>query len=90
MAVRTKPQRVFEEDHATLRFLANLKSRSTPEFVHELLEEYLAKHGPELAAAFSETQAAIAAGDLDALTRMFAASAQAQADEMLKNLPPRS
>jgi hypothetical protein len=89
MAVRTRPQRVFEEDHATLRFLANLKRRSTAEFVHELLEEYLAKHGPELASAFGETQAAIAAGDLEALTRMFSASSQAQADEMLQNLPPR-
>jgi hypothetical protein len=87
MAVRTKPLRIFETDHAPLRLLAELERRSPQEVVHSALAEYLDGHRDQLAAVFTETQRAIAAGDLDALTAQLAASAEAQADALLETLP---
>lgn len=87
MAVRTKPVRIFESDHAPLRLLAELEQRSPQEVFHTALAEYLVSHREELAAAFGDTQRAIAAGDLDALTTQLAASAEAQADALMATLP---
>lgn len=87
MAVRTKPLRIFETDHAPLRLLAELERRSPQEVVHSALAEYLDGHRDQLAAVFTETQRAIAAGDLEALTAQLAASAEAQADALLETLP---
>ena len=87
MAVRTKPVRIFEIDHAPLRLLAELEQRSAQEVFHAALAEYLESHRDELAAVFTETQRAIAAGDLDALTAQLAASSEAQADALMATLP---
>ena len=87
MAVRTKPVRIFESDHAPLRLLAELERRSPQEVVHAALAEYLISHRDELTAAFADTQRAIASGDLDALTAQLAASAEAQADALMATLP---
>jgi hypothetical protein len=87
MALRTKPIRIFESDHAPLRLLAELGRRSPQEVFHAALAEYLESHRDELAAVFTETQRAIAAGDLDALTAQLAASAEAQADALMATLP---
>ena len=76
MPARTKPLRIFESDHAPLRLLAELERRSPQEVFHAALREYLDSHRGELAAVFTETQRAIAAGDLDALTAQLAASAE--------------
>lgn len=87
MAVRTKPVRIFENDHAPLRLLAELERRSPQEVFHAALAEYLVAHRDELTAAFADTQRAIASGDLDALTAQLAASAEAQADALMATLP---
>jgi hypothetical protein len=87
VAVRTKPVRIFESDHAPLRLLAELERRSPQEVFHAALAEYLESHRDELAAVFTETQRAIAAGDLDVLTAQLAASAEAQADALMATLP---
>jgi hypothetical protein len=87
MAVRTKPVRIFESDHGPLRLLAELERRSPQEVFHAALAEYLVSHRDELAATFADTQRAIAAGDLDALTAQLAASADAQADALMATLP---
>ena len=87
MAVRTKPVRIFESDHAPLRLLAELEQRSPQEVFHAALAEYLRSHRDKLATAFGDTQRAIAAGDLDALTTQLAASAEAQADALMGTLP---
>jgi len=87
MAVRTKPVRIFESDHAPLRLLAEIQQRSPQEVVHEALALYLESHRDELATAFVETQRAIASGDLDALTSQLSASEDAQADALLATLP---
>lgn len=87
MAVRTKPVRIFETDHAPLRLLAELQQRSPQEVFHAALAEYLESHRDQLSAVFSETQRAVAAGDLDALTAQLSASAEEQADELLATLP---
>jgi hypothetical protein len=78
--------RIFESDHAPLRLLAELERRSPQEVFHAALAEYLESHRDDLAAVFTETQRAIAAGDLDALTEL-AASAEAQADALMATLP---
>ena len=78
----TKPS-----DHAPLRLLAELERRSPQEVFHAALAEYLESHRGELATTFSETQRAIASGDLDALTTQLAASAEAQADALMATLP---
>lgn len=87
MAVRTKPLRIFETDHAPLRLLAELERRSPQDVFHAALAEYLEKHRDELVVVFSDTQRAIASGDLDALTAQLAASAEAQADALMASLP---
>ncbi|MEK6274665.1 MAG: hypothetical protein AABM30_04935 [Actinomycetota bacterium] len=87
MAVRTKPVRIFETDHAPLRLLAELQQRSPQEVFHAALAEYLVAHRDQLSTVFSETQRAVASGDLEALTAQLSASAEAQADELLATLP---
>lgn len=87
MAVRTKPLRIFETDHAPLRLLAELEHRSPQEVFHAALAQYLETHRDELAVVFSDTQRAIASGDLDALTAQLASSAEAQADALMASLP---
>lgn len=87
MAVRTKPVRIFETDHAPLRLLAELEQRSPQEVFHAALAEYLESHREQLAAVFTEAQRAIAAGDLEALTAQLTASAEAQADALMATLP---
>jgi hypothetical protein len=87
MAVRTKPLRILETDHAPLRLLAELEHRSPQEVFHAALAQYLETHRDELAVVFSDTQRAIASGDLDALTAQLAASAEAQADALMASLP---
>ena len=87
MAVRTKPVRIFETDHAPLRLLAELEQRSPQEVFHAALAEYLQSHRDELATAFADTQRAIASGDLDTLTAQLASSAEAQADALMATLP---
>lgn len=87
MAARTKPLRIFETDHAPLRLLAELEHRSPQEVFHAALAQYLETHRDELAVVFSDTQRAIASGDLDALTAQLAASAEAQADALMASLP---
>lgn len=89
MAVRTKPLRIFETDHAPLRLLAELEHRSPQEVFHAALAQYLETHRDELAVVFSDTQRALASGDLDALTAQLAASAEAQADALMASLPQR-
>ncbi len=89
MAVRTKPLRIFETDHAPLRLLAELEHRSPQEVFHAALAQYLETHRDELAVVFSDTQRAIASGDLDALTAQLAASAEAQAVALMASLPLR-
>ena len=87
MAVRTKPVRIFEADHAPLRLLAGLERRSPQDVVHAALAEYLDSHRDRLAAVFAETQRAIATGDINALTAQLAESAEAQADDLMATLP---
>jgi hypothetical protein len=89
LAVRTKPLRIFETDHAPLRLLAELEHRSPQEVFHAALAQYLETHRDELAVVFSDTQRALASGDLDALTAQLAASAEAQADALTASLPQR-
>lgn len=80
-SVRTKPVRILEADHGVLRLLANLEGRAPAQVLHSALIEYFEQHRDEIATIFADAQAAIAAGDLRALTQQFARSADTLADE---------
>jgi hypothetical protein len=77
----------YERVYAPLRLLAELERRSPQEVFHAALAEYLESHRDELGTMFAETQRAIAAGALNALTAQLAASAEAQADALMATLP---
>jgi len=86
MALATKPLRIFESDHAPVRLIAEIEQRSPADVVHAAIVEYLQRHRDELAEVFTATQRAIAAGDLDGLSRIAAGAAQAQADAAIARL----
>jgi hypothetical protein len=67
MAVRTKPIRIFEADHAPVRLLAGVERRSPADVLHSALAEYLHNHRDELQSVYADTQRALAAGDLESL-----------------------
>ena len=66
-ALATRPIRIYEEDHAPLRLIAEIEGRGPADIVHVALSEYLANHRDVLAATFADAQKAIAAGDITAL-----------------------
>ncbi|MHB8509854.1 MAG: hypothetical protein ACYDGR_14610 [Candidatus Dormibacteria bacterium] len=80
MAVKTKPIRLFTADEAPLSLLAQVEGRSKAEVLHAALVEYLHNHRRELSDVFGEAQRALAAGDLDGLTRVLSADAEHRAD----------
>jgi hypothetical protein len=89
MAVKTKPIRIFEADHPPIRSIAGAKGMLPAEFIHTAVEEYVINHRDELAVIYAETQAALAAGDLDGLARSMAAAAASQVDDMMAHRPLR-
>ena len=89
MAVKTKPIRIFEADHPPIRSIAGAKGMLPAEFVHTAVEEYIVNHREELALIYAETQAALAAGDLDGIARSMAAAAATQVDDMMSHRPAR-
>ncbi len=86
MKLRTRPFRIFEADQAPLRLLAELRHVSPAEVFHKALAEYLANHREELSTAFTETQRAIAAGDLGGLTRLLTRGAAAHAEDLMAEI----
>ncbi len=89
MAIKTKPLRIFEADHAPIRSIAGARGMLAAELVHTAVEEYVINHRDELARIYAETQAALAAGDLGGLARSMAAAAADQVDEMMADRPGR-
>lgn len=86
MAVRTKPVRIFEKDHAPLRLLADLKDLSPAEVFHLAMAEYLHHHRKELSGIFAEAQTVLAAGDVEGLTRLLQPGAEQEVEQLMKDL----
>ena len=78
-ALATKPLRIYEDDHAPLRLVAEIEGRGAADVVHAALTEYLSNHRDVLASAFSEAQAAVAAGDITALAAIAGRSSHRRA-----------
>lgn len=74
--------RILEKDAGALRLLADIEGRSLAQVFHSALTAYFEHHRDEIAAIFEEAQAAVAAGDLEGLTRQFTRSADSQAEEL--------
>jgi len=85
-ASKTRPVRIHDADLGPLQLIARLEQRSPAEVVHEALTEYLANHKDELAEIFTATQAAIAAGDLEALGHVAARSTEDRVDAAMRDL----
>lgn len=77
----TKPMRLLEADHQPVRFIAELEGRPGYEVIHTAIEEYIHNHRARLGETFARAQRAINSGDLGALTKILAASADAQTTE---------
>jgi hypothetical protein len=86
MTVRTKPVRIFEADHAPIKLMAELQQQSPADVIHLAVAHYIHSHRDRLAHVFAQTQKAIAAGDLEGLTKLLLPSARAQADELMADL----
>jgi hypothetical protein len=82
-----KPVRILASDDAALTVIAGLLQRGRAEVIHAALAEYILSHREELGSLFDETKAAIAADDLDALTKRAAAGLESQIDALVADLP---
>ena len=86
MTVRTKPVRIFETDHAPIKFLAELQQQSPADVIHLAIAHYIHSHRDRLSEVFTKTQEAIATGDMEALTKLLLPSARAQATDLMSDL----
>ncbi len=87
MQTKSKPVRIFANDDSALEVLAHLRRQSRAEVIHEALAEYVANHRDELHRIFSETQQAIAAGDLERLVTASTAARDAEIDAIMADIP---
>jgi predicted transcriptional regulator len=87
MATKSKPIRIFAHDDSALEVLAQLRRQSRAAVIHEALAEYLANHREELTRLYTETQRALAAGDIDRLVHASAATRDAEVDAIMTTIP---
>lgn len=78
-ASATKPLRIYEDDHAPLRLIAEVEGRGPADVVHSALEEYLAAHRDALSESFSQAQRAIASGDIAGLAAIASGASRRRA-----------
>lgn len=83
-ALTTKPLRIYEDDHAPLRLIAEAEGRGPADVIHTALQEYLLAHRDMLAAVFSQAQQAIASGDIDALAAIASGASRRRAQAALR------
>ena len=87
MTTKSKPVRIFAKDDSALEVLAQLRRQSRAEVIHEALAEYLVNHRDELNRLYTETQQALAAGDIDRLVRASTTGREAEVDAILATIP---
>ena len=78
-ALATKALRIYEDDHAPLRLIAEVEGRGPADVVHAALEEYLITHRKALADSFSHAQRAIANGDIAGLAAVASSASRRRA-----------
>ena len=83
-ALATKALRIYEDDHAPLRLIAEAEGRSPADVIHAALQEYLLAHRDALAAVFSQAQQAVASGDIDALATVASGASRRRAQAVVK------
>lgn len=83
-APATKPLRIYEDDHAPLRLIAEAEGRGPADVIHAALQEYLLAHRDTLAAAFSQAQRAIASGDIGALAAVASGASRRRAQAAVR------
>jgi hypothetical protein len=87
MTTKSKPVRIFANDDSALEVLAQLRRQSRAEVIHEALAEYLVNHRDELSRLYTETQQALAAGDIDRLVRASTSGREADVDAIMATIP---
>ena len=87
MTTKSKPVRIFAQDDTALAVLAQLRRQSRTEVIHEALAEYLVNHRAELSRLYTETQQALAAGNIDRLVRASATARDAEVDAIMASIP---
>ena len=87
MTTKSKPVRIFADDDNALDVLTQLRRQSRAEVIHEALAEYLVNHREELSRLYTETQQALASGDIDRLVRASTAARDAEVDAIMATIP---
>jgi hypothetical protein len=82
----TRPVRVHDTDHVSLRALSLLEGRVPAEIIHEALREYVARRGAELSDRFSAAQRAFASGNIDAVEALLREGSDARVATMKQEL----
>jgi len=87
MTTKSKPVCIFANDDSALEALAQLRRQSRAEVIHEALSEYLMAHRDELSQIYTDTQRALAAGDLDQLAHASKGARRAEVDAVMATIP---
>lgn len=87
MVTRSKPVRIFAEDDRALEQVARLQGQSRARVIHEALAEYVQAHRGELSRLYTQTQQALASGDLAELARASASARAAEVDAIMAGIP---
>jgi hypothetical protein len=87
MATKSKPVRIFAHDDSALELLAQLRRQSRAEVIHDALAEYLVNHREELSRLYTETQQALASGDIDRLVRASTTTRDSEVDAIMATIP---
>ena len=86
MAVKTRPVRIFEGDLPPIRLLAELQGGTPADVIHLAVAEYLHRHREQFAGVFTQSQKALASGDLDAVSQLLKAGVPKLADDLAADL----
>jgi hypothetical protein len=76
---RTKPIRIFTEDHDPVRLVAEIRREAPAAVLHQAWAEYLVNHRDELLAVHEETQRFLRTSDVAGLRKAIVAEAGAGA-----------
>ena len=79
MSVRTRPIRVPEDVHESVRAVSALSGRTPGDVLATAYREYLQRHGSELAEVFTRAQSYLKPGETDGLLSLMGESRRERA-----------
>ncbi|MFN2490805.1 MAG: hypothetical protein ABR529_13945 [Actinomycetota bacterium] len=79
MSVKTRPIRVPEDVHESVRAVSALSGRTPGDVLAAAYREYLQRHGSELAEVFTRAQGHLKAGDTEGLYSLLGESRRERA-----------